>query len=73
MVDDTQRDSDLVPHQRLQEEVIDERLDGVTSENVAITNAVAAVSSPTQTEFNNLVTKFNALLGACRSSGIIPS
>ncbi len=36
----------------------------------AITPAVAAAANPpTQAEFNNLVTKFNALLAACQGAG----
>jgi predicted RecA/RadA family phage recombinase len=38
----------------------------------AITNAVAAAANPpTQTEFNNLVTKFNVVLAALRGANII--
>ena len=37
----------------------------------AITPAVAAAANPpTQTEFNNLVAKFNALLAVCQGAGV---
>jgi len=36
-----------------------------------ITDAVNAVAAPTQTEFNNLVAKFNAVLAALRGANII--
>lgn len=74
-----QRESDTVPHQSLHEAVTDERLDGVDSENAAIANAnVAHALNSTfsdtegETALNALGTKINAILGALRSSGIIP-
>jgi hypothetical protein len=75
-----QRESDTVPHQSLHEEVVDERLDGVTTENTAIANAVVAHAlnstfSDTEAEaaLNALGVKINAVLDALRSSGIIPA
>ncbi|TKV73302.1 DUF2190 family protein [Bradyrhizobium elkanii] len=48
------------------------RLDGVIVPAAAITDAVAAAGNPpTQVEFNNLVTKFNAVLAALRGANII--
>lgn len=76
MVDDgIQHDSDKVLHQDAVEEVVDERLDGVTSENTAITDLVAITGgeSPTEAEHNATRTAINAILARLRSSGIIPS
>lgn len=41
------------------------------AQGAAVADAVAAAGAPTQTEFNNLVTQFNALLARCRAHGII--
>ena len=75
-----QRESDIVPHQSLHEGVIDERLDGVTTENVAIddasvAHALNATFSDTEVEgaLNALGTTVNEILDALRSSGIIPT
>lgn len=75
-----QRENDTVPHQALHEEVVDERLDGVTAENVAITNAsvahaLNATFSDTEAEaaLNALGSKINSVLSALRNSGIIPA
>lgn len=47
-------------------------LNGAITPGDAITDAAAAVGNPpTQTEFNNLVTKFNSVLALLRSSNLI--
>lgn len=43
----------------------------VGAQGAAVANGVAAVSAPTQTEFNNLVTQFNLLLSRMRAHGLI--
>lgn len=72
---DIQEDGDRILHQDSVEEVVDERLDGVTSENVAITDLVAITGgqSPTEAEHNLVITAINSILAALRSSGIIPT
>ena len=69
-----QRPGDNVLHQTEHEGVIDERLDGVLAENTAIANLVAITGgeSPTETEYNLVVTKVNSILAALRNSKIIP-
>lgn len=37
----------------------------------AITNQAMAAAAPTKAEFDSLATKFNSLLAACRSAGLI--
>lgn len=71
---DTQHDDDSVLHQRPIEGVIDERLDGVTAENVAIADlaAITGGDAPTEAEYNAARTKINSILAALRNSGIIP-
>lgn len=74
-----QHDDDTILHQDETEDVIDERLDGVDSENAAITaasvaHALNATFADTEVEaaLNALGTKINLILAALRSSGIIP-
>ena len=71
---DVQHEGDKILHEDSVEDVVDERLDGVTAENTAIANLVAITGGevPTETEHNLVVTKVNAVLTALRSSGIIP-
>lgn len=68
-----QRESDTVPHQSLHEDVVDERLDGVTAENTAIANPASPGASYVQAEVVALRTAIVSILDALRSSGIIPS
>ena len=68
-----QRESDTVPHQELHEGVVDERLDGVTTENEAIADPASPGASYVQAEVVALRTSIVAILDALRSSGIIPS
>jgi hypothetical protein len=72
---DMQHDSDTVLHQDAHESIVDEMLDGQTTENVVIADLVAITGgeAPTETEHNLVVTKVNAILAALRSSGVIPS
>lgn len=72
---DTQHGDDSVLHEDAIEGVVDERLDGVTTENVALPNlnAITGGEAPTEAEYNLVVTKVNAILAALRSSGIIPA
>ena len=71
--------NDTIPHQTAVEGVVDERLDGVADENVAIANAsvahaLNATFSDTEVEaaLNAMGTKVNSILTALRNSGIIP-
>lgn len=72
---DVQADGDKILHQDSVEDVIDERLDGVTAENTTIADltAITGGESPTEAEYNAVVTKVNAILAALRNSGIIPT
>ena len=72
---DVQHEGDKVLHQDSVEDVVDERLDGVTAENTAIADLVAITGgqSPTEAEHNLVITTVNAILAALRSSGIIPA
>jgi hypothetical protein len=67
-------DEDIL-HQDDVEGVIDERLDGITAENVVIADlaAITGGESPTEAEYNLVVTKVNAILTALRNSGVIPT
>lgn len=70
-----QRDTDDVLHQDAVEGVVDERIDGVTTENTAIADLVAITGGevPTEAEHNLVVAKVNAILAALRSNGTIPT
>jgi len=72
---DPQRPTDTVLHQEEHEDIVDEMLDGQIAENIAISDLVAITGgeSPTEAEFNGVVTKVNAILTALRNSRIIPS
>lgn len=71
---DTQHSDDDILHQGAVEDVIDERLDGVTAENVAIADlaAITGGDAPTEAEHNAARVKINSILAALRNSGIIP-
>lgn len=70
-----QRDSDTVLHQDEHENIIAERLDGVTTENEVIADLVPITGgeTPTEAEHNLVVATVNDILTALRSSGIIPT
>lgn len=69
-----QRADDNVEHEAAHDENIREELEDASSQG-ALTN-VAAISggeSPTEAEFNALVTRVNALTQVLRDAGLIPA
>ncbi len=73
MSDESDLSNDTILHQTAVEGVVDERLDGVAAENVAITNPTSPGSSYVQAEVVGLRTAIVSILDALRNSGIIPS
>lgn len=69
----SQNDSDSVLHQDAHEDVIDERLDGVTAENTAIATPASPGATYVQAEVVALRTAIASILTALRNSGIIPA
>jgi hypothetical protein len=69
-----QDDNDTVLHQDAHEAIIDERLDGVDTENTGIADLVAITGgqSPTEAEHNLVITTVNAILASLVNSRIIP-
>lgn len=68
-----QEDSDNILNQDATEGVIDERLDGITAENVAIATPASPGASYVQAEVVALRTAIASILTALRNSKIIPS
>jgi hypothetical protein len=70
----SQQPGDKVLHQDAVEEVIDERLEDASSQG-ALTNvaAITGGESPTEAEFNALVTRVNVLTQVLRDAGLIPA
>lgn len=75
-----ERPGDSVPHQDAVEDVaadvVVDTIEDVNedlSSQAALTNIAAAASTPTQSEFNALVTRVNALTQVLRDASLIPS
>jgi len=68
----SQDNDDTILHQDATEGVVDERLDGVDAENVAIATPASPGVSYVQAEVVALRTAIASILTALRNSGIIP-
>jgi hypothetical protein len=71
---DEQRENDTILHQEPVEGVVDERLDGIDSENTGIAPLVAITGgqSPTEAEHNLVIDAINDIIDALVSSHIVP-
>jgi hypothetical protein len=70
---DAQHPDDIVEKQDSHQELIDETIDGVTAENVAIATPASPGASYVQAEVVALRTAIASILTALRNSGIIPT
>lgn len=71
---DIQRDSDVVPHQDLVEDVIDQRLEDASTQGVLVDLvAITGGEAPTEVEHNAVRTRVNVLTQVMRDAGLIPT
>jgi len=69
---DQQRDSDVIPHQDLVEDVIDTSLEDASTQ-AAVTNLGAASASYVQAEASATRARVDLLTQVMRDAGLIPS